>query len=965
MAHDYDHKEIETKWQKRWEEAGLYRTESKVSGKENHYTLVEFPYPSGDLHVGHWYAFAVPDIYARMKRMQGHNVLYPIGFDAFGLPAENAAIKHGADPAKWTQENIDRMRGQLKQMGNMFDWDREVAACDPSMYRWTQWLFLQLFKKGLAYHDTALVNWDPVDQTVLANEQVLPDGTAERSGAKVEKRELEQWFLKITDYADRLIDDLDYLDWPHSIKEAQKNWIGRSEGAEIDFELVFKAKPLKNEVPDMEGKSPHVRVFTTRADTLFGATYLVLAPEHPWAKAIWDTDHDDVVENKDEVVAYAKQVSLKSELERQESKEKTGVELKGIKAINPATKEEIPVFIADYVLGHYGTGAIMAVPAHDERDYEFAKKFDLPIKQVMTTCVLDADNPPQEGMKEVVRDTVIVHLRDKKSGNYAVLDWHGTLEGITTAIMGGIEPNQTPEEAALAEIFEETAISNAKIISKGSWVTAAKYCASHKGENRCAIAHAFLAEVENLETQGEVSEAEQKLHTLSWVTESEIKNRLTPVHQKQVWDILHSDQALIGEGFVINSDQFNGLETKEAKKKITEFAGGKITKTYRQRDWLISRQRYWGTPIPIVYDPEGKPHAVPDEHLPWLLPTDVDFTPTGKAPLATSKELVERTEKIFGEGWKPEVDTMDTFMDSSWYFLRYLDPKNEEKFASRESQKQWMPVNRYSGGAEHTTMHILYSRFFYKALYDLGIVTENEPYQVRMNRGIILAEDGRKMSKRWGNTINPDEQVQNVGADSVKTYLAFIGPYNEVGSYPWSTNGLVGVRRFLEKVWTLSEKVSSEVDSTDVEVLLHQTVKKVGEDIESMKFNTSVSALMILVNELQKKSAVNREVYETLLKILAPFAPHMTEELWERVGNTASIHLEPWPEYDPEKTIGATVTIAVQIAGKVRGTIDVAREANEGEVINEAKNNPKLAKYLDFEPQKVIFVPGRVINLIP
>lgn len=765
----YNHKEIEQKWQAVWENERLYRTKDQVPGKENFYTLVEFPYPSGDLHVGHWSAFAVPDIFARMKRMQGYNVLYPIGFDAFGLPAENAAIKHGADPAKWTQENINRMRGQLKQMGNMFDWEREVSACDPSMYRWTQWLFVQLFKKNLAYRGTAVVNWDPVDRTVLANEQVLPDGTAERSGAQVEKRELAQWFLKITEYADRLIDDLDALDWPEPIKVAQKNWIGRSEGAEIDFEI--------------KNQKSKIKIFTTRPDTILGATYLVLAPEHSLVHELLDT-----TVNRSEVLQYIEIAEKKSEMERiAEGKKKTGVELKGVKAINPATKEEIPIYVADYVLMGYGTGAIMAVPAHDERDREFAEEFGLAIED------------------------------------------HGL------------------------------------------------------------------------------------------------------------------------------------VDTREIVKKV----GGKMTKTYRQRDWLISRQRYWGTPIPIVYDPEGNAHAVPDEHLPWLLPSDVDFKPTGDAPLARSKELKERTEKIFGKGWTPEVDTMDTFMDSSWYFLRYLDPKNEKEFCSKKLQKVWMPVDRYSGGAEHTTMHILYSRFFIKALYDLGLVTENEPYRMRMNRGLILAEDGRKMSKRWGNTVNPDEHVARVGADAVKTYLAFIGPYNEVGSYPWNTNGLAGVRRFLERAWVLGETLSEDAPSPALEQKLHATIKKVADDIESMKFNTSVSALMILSNELQTIGAVPRSVYETFLKLLAPFAPHLAEELWREVlGHPTSIHLEPWPEYDAGKAASETVEIAVQVSGKTRGTVTVPRESSEDAVVRAVKDDLKMSKYLDFEPQKIIHVPDRIINFV-
>lgn len=763
MAKDYDHKAIEKKWQEKWVKAKLYETPDSVPGKNNFYTLVEFPYPSGDLHVGHWYAFAVPDVFARMKRMQGFNVLYPIGFDAFGLPAENAAIKNKVDPAKWTQANIERMRGQLRSMGSMFDWGREAVTCDPGYYRWTQWLFLKFFEKGLAYRGKGLVNWDPVDQTVLANEQVLPDGTAERSGAKVEKKELEQWFFKITEYADRLLADLDQLEWPEPIKEAQRNWIGKKEGAEIDFKIKSGGT---------------ITVFTTRPDTLHGATFLALAPEHPLVSTFR-------FENTKEVDAYVKIAKAKSEIERTGDKEKTGVELEGIKAINPATKEEIPVWIADYVLLGYGVGAVMGVPAHDERDQAFAKKFGLPIKEMELDVSIKGD--------------------------------------------------------------------------------------------------------------------------------------------RQV-------------------------------------------KKYRLRDWLLSRQRYWGAPIPIVYDPEGKPHPIPEEHLPWLLPTDVEYLPKGTSPLGSSKELKARVEKIFGKGWRPEIDTMDTFVDSSWYFLRYLDPKNEKGFSLLEKQKKWMPVSRYSGGAEHTTMHLLYSRFYHKALFDMGLTTEKEPYTVRLNRGLILAEDGRKMSKRWGNVVNPDEQVGNVGADAVRTYLAFIGPYNEVGSFPWSTNGLIGMRRFLERVCGLADKVgTSDVhnQTSDVRILINQTIKKAGDDIESMKFNTSVSALMILSNELGKLDVVPRAAYETLLKLLAPFAPHLTEELWEKLGHTTSIHLEQWPAYDPTKLEGETVTVAVQVGGKTRGTVTVPRGASEKEVLEAIQNDEKLSKLAIKSPKRVIFVSDRILNLIP
>lgn len=789
MARAYDHQAIEKKWQDEWAKQKLYETPDSVEGKENFYALVEFPYPSGDLHVGHWYAFAVPDAFVRMMRMQGKNVLYPIGFDAFGLPAENAAIKRGINPADWIQESVERMERQMRSMGNAFDWSRTVTTSDPSYYQWTQWLFLEFYKRGLAYRKKATVNWCPTDQTVLANEQVI-DGKCERCDSVVEKRDLEQWFFKITEYAERLVRDLDALDWPNSIKESQRNWIGESEGAEIEFPVA--------------GSEERIRVFTTRPDTLFGATYVVVAPEHPLATQ----------STNPAVQAYVAEATKKKDLERTTHKEKTGVLLDGVRVINPATKEEVPVYVADYVLGSYGTGAVMAVPAHDERDHEFAKKFDLPILDV---------------------------------------------------------------------------------VAGGSGDTG----------------------------------------------------------------------AFTGIGALINSGSYTGLDSEDAKKKITEYVGGVWKKTYKLRDWLVSRQRYWGAPIPIVYDPDGNAHPVPEQHLPWLLPKDVEIKPQGKSPLATSKEFVERTEQLFGKGWRPETDTMDGFVDNSWYFLRYVDPKNTASFSSLEKQKLWMPIERYSGGAEHTTVHVLYSRFFSKALCDMGHTTVPEPYRVRLNRGIILAEDGRKMSKRWGNVVNPDEQVAVAGADAVRTYLAFIGPYNEIGAFPWSTNGLVGVRRFLERIAGLVEKVADTEVLPELETLLNQSIKKVSDDIESMKFNTSVSQLMILSNALGALTQVPRSAYETYLKLLAPFAPHLTEELWHELGHTTSIHREGWPVYDSEKLASDTVTIAVQIGGKTRGTVTVGRGAGEEEVLEAARNEPKLKPQIPEAPSKIIFVKDRIINLIP
>ncbi|MFZ2484601.1 MAG: leucine--tRNA ligase [Minisyncoccia bacterium] len=716
MSKEYDPKEIENKWQKEWEKSGIYTTPDE-SNKEKFYFLVEFPYPSGNLHVGHWYAFAVPDIAARFHRMSGKNVLYPIGFDAFGLPAENAAIQRGLNPREWTISNIDYMKNQLRSMGASFDWSREVVTCTPEYYKWTQWLFLKLFKNSLAYQAEREVNWCPKDKTVLANEQVV-DGKCERCGTEVVMKNLLQWNIKITDYADKLIDGLENLDWPKAIKESQKNWIGRSDGALIKFD--------------------DVEVFTTRPDTIFGATFVVVSGKED--------------------------------------------RFTGRYVTNPATKEKIPVWEAEYVYSDYGTGAIMGVPADDERDMEFAKKYDLPI----------------------------------------ITDY---------------------------------------------------------------------------------------------------------------------------------------------KKAGAEDFGKKVTK-YKLRDWVVSRQRYWGVPIPIIHCEKCGAQPVPDDDLPVMLPEIADYLPRddGKSPLAKAREWAEVKCPKCGGTAERETDTLDTFVDSSWYFLRYTDPKNKELFADKDKLKSWMPVDFYSGGAEHTTMHLLYSRFWHKALFDLGLVNENEPYLRRMNRGLIMGPDGQKMSKSKGNVIDPDKEVERLGSDTVRTYLAFIGPYNEVGAYPWNPDGAVGVRRFLERVWRLENKIG---DSAPENNLLHPTIKKVGEEISSMKMNTAVSALMILVNSLDKQENISKDDYKTLLLLLAPLAPHITEELWQDLGHKDSIHTQTWPTYDPKKIEKDEVTLAIQIDGKVRATLSTSRDQDEEGVKTLALALPEVKKWLgDKEPKRVIIVPGRIISII-
>ncbi len=923
MHKKFDSGEIEKKWQQLWHESGIYNVGERDTSKEKEYVLVEWPYPSGNLHIGHWYAFAVPDIYARFKRMTGKQVLYPMGFDAFGLPAENAAIKRNLDPKAWTNDNIAYMREQLTRMGCSFAWDKTTNSIDQDYYKWTQVMFTQFFEKGIAYRGKGVVNWCPGCNTVIANEQVLADGTCERSGDIIEKREMPQWMLKITQYADRLTDDLDNVDWPEHIKEAQRQWIGRSQGAKINFKLSTRDA---------------VTVFTTRPDTLFGVTYLVLAPEHPLLKS------DEVrgkTSNLVEVDAYVQAAKQKDDIERGDNtKEKTGVKLEGITAANPANGEQIPVYVADYVLGGYGTGAIMAVPAHDERDFAFASKFGLQITSVVAPkkithagALLEVKNKP---------GTFLFQKRDQNCK---------TNPGKIALFGGGIEDSETIAEALVRELDEELELKISKLDFGNSY-------SYPSAKEHLYVSATHIKNVEPSTLVLHEGEAIVEMTLKEILNSGNIADSLSVLLQK----IIANNAFETNSGILHNSGEFDGMESAEAAEKIVALVGGEMTSTYRIRDWSIGRQRYWGVPIPIVYDPQGVAHVVPKEHLPWVLPEDVDFKPTGVAPLAKSEVLRKRTEDIFGAGWTPEVETMDTFVDSSWYFLRYLDNKNPDSLSSLDHQKEWMPIDIYFGGAEHTTMHLLYSRFWQKALFDLGLVTESEPYKRRLNRGLILGPDGNKMSKSKGNVIDPDAQVALVGSDTVKMYLAFMGPY-EGSNYPFDLGGIAGLRRFLERVHGLEDHITTS-EASVVTKQLHKTIAKVTTDISEFKFNTAISAMMIFVN-LAEKEGLSSGAYKSFIQLLAPFAPHITEEIWQTLGETESVHLTTYPTANAELARDTEVIIGVQINGKLRGDVTISPTATETEALTAVHKNPALASRITgITPTKIIYIPGKIINLI-
>ena len=803
MAETYNHKVVEGKWQKVWDDNKAFAATDDYS-KPKYYALVEFPYPSGQgLHVGHPRPYTALDIVARKRRMQGYNVLYPMGWDAFGLPTENYAIKNKIHPKEVTKTNVARFKKQLHSLGYSFDWDREINTTDPEYYKWTQWIFLKLFKAGLAYKKEMPINWCTSCKVGLANEEVV-NGVCERCGSEVVRKVKSEWMLKITDYADKLIEGLDGVDYIERVKVSQKNWIGRSTGAEVDFSV--------------KGKEDKLRIYTTRCDTLFGVTYMVVSPEHP----ILDK-YKDEISNWSDIEAYREQAAKKSDFERSElAKDKTGVCIDGLTAINPVNGKEIPIYVSDYVLMSYGTGAIMAVPAHDDRDWEFAKKFGLPLIQV------------------VAKDGEEVDIN----------------------------------EAAFTDV---------------------------------------------------------------------------------------------ATGVLINSDFLNGLEVKDAKEKMIKFLEekgiGQAKTNYKLRDWVFSRQRYWGEPIPIVHCDKCGYVPIDESQLPLLLPEVDSYMPTdnGESPLAAMTDWVNTTCPCCGGPAKRETDTMPQWSGSSWYFLRYTDPHNTEALASKEALKYWLPVDWYNGGMEHTTLHLLYSRFWHKFLYDQGVVPTSEPYQKRTSHGMILGENDEKMSKSRGNVVNPDDIVDVYGADTLRTYEMFIGAFDLAAS--WSEDGVKGCRRFLDRVWKLQDSVTDEKGySKDMETKMHQVIKKVSNDFENLKYNTAIAAMMALLNDFYKKGSVTADEFKTLLILLNPVAPHITEELWSVKNYGGYVYQQTWPEFDEAKTVESTVEIAVQINGKTKATLAIGKEDPKDEVIAKAKE--VIADKLTGNVIKEIYVPGRIVNIV-
>ncbi|MEX0935122.1 MAG: leucine--tRNA ligase [Candidatus Paceibacterota bacterium] len=949
---EYDHKKIEKKWREFWAKEDIYKSEED-SDKPKSYILDMFPYPSGKgLHVGHPKGYIATDVYSRHMRMKGHQVLHPMGWDAFGLPAENYAIKNQVHPRKAVEKNIARYKEQLENIGFDYDWDREINTTDPEYYKWTQWIFLQLFKKGLAYESHAPINWCPSCRTGLANED-LEGGVCERCGSEIEKRPIRQWMLRITDYADRLLEDLKELPkWPDNIKEMQRNWIGKKEGTSFVFELK-----------GIDGQH-NVEVFTTRPDTFFGVTFLVVSPEkaREWIDKGWKADSA--------IEEYVDKSLSKSEIERaNEEKEKTGVDT-GIKAIHPATGEEIPVWVADYVLGGYGTGAIMAVPAHDERDHEFAQKFNLPIRQVIAK---EYEMPWFSGNKDdliPVRGSYGI-IRRKKDNKILLQIAHLSRTSTYRLPGGTLDEGETWEEGLIREIEEEVgyrfASAGAEVANTYSYHSGSLNPKDSSRDDFIRHKKAFELWFEDCEECEPSPEEYEVSFEYEWHSPEDAL-RLTAeddefIDEQHILRMYLGKEIVTEKGRLVDSEDFSNLKSDEAAEKITEKYGKKNV-NYRLQDWVFSRQRYWGEPIPLIHCEECGVVPVPENELPVTLPEVEAYEPTGtgESPLADIKEWVNTTCPECGGEGKRETNTMPQWAGSCWYYLRYMDPRNESEFVDPSKEQYWSPVDVYVGGAEHATRHLIYARFWHKFLYDIGVVSTNEPFTELHSVGLIQAADGRKMSKRFGNVVNPDDIVEQVGADTLRVYEMFMGPFEN--TIAWSTDNMVGARRFLERVWGLSDYIQDE-DNQALDIELHTTIKKVGNDIIAFKFNTAVSQMMIFVKAVEEEKKIGRDQIKTFLRVLAPFASHLTEELWHTYDGDGSIHLEAWPEYDQHLLEEKEVTIVVQIDGKVRHSFSISSGLTRDELKEKAHTEEEVQQRLEGrEVEKVIVVPDRLVNFV-
>ncbi len=938
----YNFKEIESKWQKYWEVNNTFKVNN--GGKnQKYYILIEFPYPSGSgLHVGHVRSYTALDSLARKRRLEGYNVLFPMGWDAFGLPAENYAIANKIHPREAVKENIEVFKGQCKNLGLSFDWDREVATTDPEYVKWTQWQFLKFYEHNLAYKDKKSINWCVSCKIGLSNEEV-EHGNCERCGGEVVKKEKEQWMLKMKDYSEKLIEGLNDTEFIERVKTAQVNWIGKSTGAEIDFEI--------------EGVSEKLKIYTTRPDTIYGVTFMVIAPEHPIIDSL-----KSKIKNIGAITEYKNKASKKSELERLElNKEKTGVKLEGVNAINPLNNKKIEIWISDYVMMGYGTGAIMAVPAHDDRDFEFANKYNIPIVPVIERITGEKrDN-------EKYKKSIVAVVYDKESDKYLTINWKD--KGGRLFVGGSIEENEDVIECAKREISEETGYTDLKYIRLTFPINHHYYAFNKNKAFEIDATGVYFELLSDKKVDRNLDEDEKEVFNVEWVSKDVIEREVNDELHKTVYENTLNPSAYIGDGKMINSDILNGITNKEeAISKIIGYLEekglGKKQTNYRLQDWVFSRQRFWGEPIPMIYCDKCGWVPVPETELPVLLPDVTSYEPTenGESPLANIPEWYNVSCPKCGIDAKRETDTMPNWAGSSWYWLRYMDPNNNKEFVSKEALEYWGKVDWYNGGMEHATRHLLYARFWHRFLYDIGLVPTKEPFNKRTAHGMILGENNEKMSKSKGNVVNPDNIVEELGADSLRTYEMFIGDYEKEAA--WNTNGLKGSKRFLDRIWRLQEKVNNNSGYSN-EALVHKTIKKVTLDIENMKYNTAVAALMILCNEYEAMESITKDDLRILLLLLNPIAPHITEEINENQKLGEALCLSSWPSYDELKTIDEFYEMIVQVNGKVRGKIEVDTSLTKEQMEDIAIKHENVIKHIEGkEIIKIITVPEKLVNIV-